>query len=209
MGTAKDRGKLRAFIAIQLPDTIRELLKQRIDYLKAELAMPMRWVAPQSSHLTLKFLGDIPEEQVPHIVGALERASIGSAPLTLKIGRLGCFPNPRRARVLWVGIEGETEALIALQARIEDAIHALGFGREDRPFAPHLTLARTKGTGSNLMGKKSLEELLAGRTEDDQVFIARGLSLMKSTLTPRGSVYTRLAFVPLGDNGKEKGSADP
>ena len=203
MGTAKDRDQVRAFIAIELPATVRQFLGREIQRLRAALPTSMRWVRPDSVHLTLKFLGNVPQEQVPAIVDALRTACRYAQPIELSTGPIGCFPNPRRARVLWIGIEGELDALRALQEKVDDAMQALGFAREERSFVAHLTLARAKSGGAEV---EMLEELIAEGPRQGETFTAAGLNLMRSILTPQGAVYTRLALLHLGERDDE--SAD-
>ncbi len=196
-----DEEQVRAFIAIELPSQIQELLGRHIQRLRAALSGPVRWVDPHSVHLTLKFLGNVPEALAPAIGDALGRACGGTGTLELRIGALGCFPNPRRARVLWLEVEGDREMLVPLQARIDEEMEALGFAREGRTFVPHLTLARVRGGDGRGRGggieARTLEELIAQWPSERHGFTARGVSLMRSILRPEGAVYQRLAFAGL------------
>ncbi|MEE9198911.1 MAG: RNA 2',3'-cyclic phosphodiesterase, partial [Dehalococcoidia bacterium] len=171
MKTVRERGPVRAFIAIELPTPVKRLLGREIDRLRAALPASMRWVRPDSVHLTLKFLGAIPQEQVPAIVDSLRTACREVGPIRLRTGLLGCFPNLRHPRVLWMGVGGDTEALVALQGRVDSAVEPLGFAREGRPFVPHLTLARAKGRGAG-PGQGVPEELLVGQPREEEAFVA-------------------------------------
>jgi 2'-5' RNA ligase len=93
-------------------------------------------------HLTLKFLGNVPAEQIASICQALEHAARDMAPFTVGAQSLGCFPNTSRPRILWMGLDDPQQALSSLQQQVEAALQALGFAPETRPFRPHLTLAR-------------------------------------------------------------------
>ena len=208
MSRGVDRGPVRAFIAIELPSQVQQLLGRHITSLKARLPVPMRWLCPQAIHLTLKFLGDIHQGQVSETMRALRVVSRGIAPFQLRTGPLGCFPNTRRPQVLWVWLTGELETLGTLQQRLEDAMVYLGFAKEDRPFVPHLTLARAKGMRPRL-GRMLLEEVLAEGHRKEETFNVEGLSLMKSTPTSKGAVHRRLDLVMLGNYGRDIGMASP
>ena len=114
-------------------------------------------------------------------------------PFSLSIGGAGVFPDPRRPRVLWLGMNGDVERLLAFQKGLDQSLQEIGFPREERPFRPHLTLGRIK-TPRGLIGlARALEkgeEYTAGR------FVASGLSLLQSELTPRGAIYTQLKWFP-------------
>ena len=196
-----DEEQVRAFIAIELPSHIQDLLGQHIQRLRAALSGPVRWMDPHSVHLTLKFLDNVPGSLVPAIGDALERACRGTGTLELRIGALGCFPNPRRARVLWLSVEDDGEMLVALQERIDEGMDALGFIREGRAFVPHLTLARVRGVG---IEPGTLEELIARWPSERPGFTATGVSLMRSILRPEGAVHQRLSFAGLKDRESQE-----
>lgn len=189
---------LRAFIAIELPDWLRDRLAQLQDELEVE-GPPgvMRWVRPEGIHLTLKFLGEVPTAQLPDIQAGLARAAATVAPFTFRAEDLGCFPDTRRPNNVWVGVHEPTGALQRLQQAIEAQIGPLGYPPESRPFRPHLTLGRASRHArpadlrqfGELIARKPLPPL--GTVE------VNGVSLMKSDLRPDGALYTRLAYVPL------------
>ena len=153
----------------------------------------IRWVRPEGIHLTLKFFGDISGGDVANIATVVEKAAEEERPFSLAIGGAGVFPDPHRPRVLWLGMNGDVERLLAFQKGLEQALLQIGFPREQRPFRPHLTLGRIK-TSRGLIGLAGAlekgEEYTAGR------FVASGLSLIQSELTPRGAVYTKLKWFP-------------
>ena len=200
---------VRAFIAIKLSDD----LKRQIEGVQADLDRQVSrqgksgrigrigkigWVRPEGIHLTLKFLGEIPETQIEAVGAVVRRAASAADPFALEARGLGAFPNPRAPRVLWLGLHGEPgamDALQRLQAAVEAGVAGLGFPREDRAFTPHLTLARVRDRGA----AEPLEQVLAGGR--DRVvggFRAGALALIKSELRPSGAVYTTLVEVPLG-----------
>ena len=180
-------------MALCLPADIIDHMSGLQTALKAR-GLRLRWVKPQSVHLTLKFLGEIPLEAVAEIGRALHRASQETVPLALTVQGMGVFPGIRRARVLWVGLGGQVEALQSLYSRIEDELADLGLAREKRGFKAHLTLARMKGPVPS-------RELLAAMEEtgnyEPRPFLARRLTLYKSDLRPQGAVYSPMVEIDL------------
>lgn len=126
----------RLFIAIDLPDDV----KAELGRLRVELP-GVRWVPPSQLHLTLAFLGDVPGERLAGLTGRL--AAIKASSFRLRLGGLGCFPHRRNPRVLWVGVEPEP-LLVSLAQRVRDGLAECGIALEERPFAPHITLARIR-----------------------------------------------------------------
>ena len=104
----------------------------------------MRWVRPAGIHLTLRFLGDAPAEQVAAVRAGLDQVAVQCAPFELHLKSLGCFPNLRRPRVIWVGLEDPEERLRELQRAVEEQVRSLGWELEERTFRPYLTLGRVR-----------------------------------------------------------------
>jgi len=190
--------QIRTFIAIKLDETINAALADLQRQLKAKAPQgSVRWVRPEGIHLTLKFLGDVPVNRIEEIKQALIQACVGFPAFSFSVGGLGCFPNPRRPRVVWVGVQEESGTLAGLQKAIEDGMEKLGFAPEGRRFHAHLTLGRTQRRASSgdarrlgqLVSETDIGEL--GQME------VRAVSLMKSDLKPTGAVYTRLAAARL------------
>ncbi|RPI27520.1 MAG: RNA 2',3'-cyclic phosphodiesterase [Acidobacteria bacterium] len=192
---------IRSFIAVSLPGEVRGRLEQYGKELK-QLGLDGSFPKSESFHLTLKFLGNIPEQKVDEIGDALERAVAGVAPLQVSVRGLGVFPGASNPRVVWIGFE-HSELLKALQERVDRATEAIGFPGEDRPFRPHLTLARLKSK-ANL---KALQEYLkesgagaaAGAVPVEEVI------LFRSDLRPDGARYTRLRSVRLQGEPEHEG----
>jgi 2'-5' RNA ligase len=136
--------KIRSFIAISLPADIRRELARIETELRKGAGAPVKWVETANLHLTLKFLGDIEFENIPAILDAMYKAAGTTGPLNMELNGLGVFPSPRRVRIVWVGLGGETEKLAALQQRLEISLEPLGFARESRDFQPHLTIGRVR-----------------------------------------------------------------
>jgi len=189
--------RLRAFVAIELPEEIRAYLSNLEDRLKSGKPSFVRWVDPEGIHLTLKFLGNVASERLPQITGALGEAVQGFPPFRLRVSGLGLFPGKERPRVVWVGLEGDVEKLTTLQRRIEHTFLPLGFPKEDRDFTPHLTLARLREGAPIGEARRFGGEVMEARFEASPYFAVDSISLMRSTLTPSGAIYSRIASYPL------------
>ncbi len=184
---------MRTFIAVPLPPACKLLLSQIQEKLRAFNA-EVRWVALDSIHLTLKFLGEIDPALLPELGRHLHEASAGAPPLRVAVGGLGGFPNLRNPRVLWCGVGGDTELLGELQKRVEEACRPLGFAPEERAFHPHLTLGRVQG-------KRNLQPLLDYikiAAQPESTFTAEAYNIYRSELRPRGAVYSVLETIVLG-----------
>ncbi len=188
---------VRCFLAINLSESV----KKRLQALQQELAKAgadVRWVRPEGIHLTLKFLGNIPEEKIEPIAKAAQEVVAKFRPFCLRVKGLGTFPSGRKPRVIWAGLEGDLKPLLQLQKELEDSLTKLGFEPESRSFVPHLTLGRVK---SNRRVEK-LRQLLAEQNnrvgEGWEEIRVETLILYKSTLKPSGAVYTPLKIIPFG-----------
>jgi len=133
---------VRCFVAIELSDELKREIAARTEALRKSGA-DAKWVRAGNLHLTLKFLGGVPEDKLPEIEAALTKAVSGHAGFTMKLKDVGVFPDRKRPRVVWVGIE-DSDALAAVQKGVEAAMADVGFKPEDRPFSPHLTIGRLK-----------------------------------------------------------------
>jgi RNA 2',3'-cyclic 3'-phosphodiesterase len=190
--------QIRSFIAIELPETAKEGLARLRKELERDDDGFVKWVAPNGIHLTLKFLGNITSKQVTAVTEAMTAGTQGISPFHLEISGLGVFPNPRQVRVFWVGIGGETDKLSRLQNNIDSALAGLGFAREERPFVPHLTLARVR-EGAAPMERRKFGELVSSTLFEDKYSVeVEAVSLIRSRLTPRGAIYTGLSMIRLG-----------
>ena len=180
--------KVRAFIAIELPDSIRSLLDQVQQELKS-LRLKARWVRAENIHLTLKFLGDIDAGDIDNIGGAMADTAADSAPLALKIGGIGFFPGIKRPRVIWVGLGGDIPNLLNLQRNLEDRLVPVGYAKEKRSFKAHLTLGRIRQAANPETIRRILKEYIE---LGDHQFMADRIILFKSVLKPSGAVYSPL-----------------
>jgi 2'-5' RNA ligase len=189
--------QLRCFVAIELEEAIHQEIHRTQTLLKsAPAGRHGRWVRPEGIHLTLKFLGDVPADQLDTIAQAIRVATAGVAPFRVSFGGLGCFPNTRFPRVIWIGVEDPEGTLLRLQKAVETNLSALGYPPERRAFHPHLTLARTRRVSK---GEQAALGKLVERTQVDRLgdMLVREISLMRSELRPSGAVYTQLAAAPL------------
>lgn len=184
--------QIRSFIAIELPQEIKVELARAQDMLRPQEHPGVKWVEPESIHLTLKFLGNISSGRVPQIEGAVREAARGVPAFHLEIGGLGVFPNTQRPRVAWVALRGEVEKLAGLQEGIDSALLPLGFPRESRPFTPHLTLARVRERASPQERRSFGELVMSTKFEARLPLEVSAISLMRSRLTPAGAIYSRI-----------------
>jgi 2'-5' RNA ligase len=190
--------QIRSFIAIELSEEAKKGLARLRKELERDEHKFVKWVDPGGIHLTLKFLGNIPSKRVTEITEAMKRAAQGISPFLLEISGLGAFPNLKQARVLWVGVGGELDKLSTLQQNIDSALAALGFPKEERPFVPHLTLARIRERTSAPEGS-GFGELVGSATFEDKYPVeVEAIKLMRSQLTPAGALYTCLSVAGLG-----------
>ncbi|HXP81088.1 MAG TPA: RNA 2',3'-cyclic phosphodiesterase [Verrucomicrobiae bacterium] len=188
---------MRLFVALDIPDDVRTAIHAIVAKLRPE-CRNARWVRIEGLHVTLKFIGETSAEKTEMIKTAL--ASIPArAPIPIEFRGLGFFPNERRPRVLWAGIEASTD-LAAFAEAVETAFAALGIAREERAFSPHLTLARfDTPRGLNAL-HAAIEK--AGPVEFG-VTTAKEFHLYQSVLKPGGAEYTRLATVSFAGRKSE------
>jgi RNA 2',3'-cyclic 3'-phosphodiesterase len=185
---------IRAFLAIELPDSLRSGLAQVQEELKRSRA-DVRWVAPGNIHLTLKFFGNVPDDEIETLAAAARQVAAESAPLQLQVTLAGAFPSLNAPRVVWLGLGGDLVPLTQLFYRLEKAYATLGHPPEGRAFNPHLTLGRVKSPAN----RERLARLLAKLPPLNwPPFEVKELILFQSVLSPQGSKYTALKVIPLG-----------
>jgi 2'-5' RNA ligase len=181
---------IRAFIAIELSPEIRTKLEAISHLLKNNLKdVPVRWVQPGNIHLTLKFLGDVSVANLEVLKQALDTEVSTHAAFDISIGEVGAFPNARRARVIWIGVEAPTD-LKNIQHGINVQMERLGYEREARRFSPHLTLGRIARNANSTHLRKigaALESIKVGFLGAVRV---QSVYLFKSDLQPAGAIYT-------------------
>lgn len=181
---------MRLFVALDLSEEVRARLEELLRRLSGWEA-DVRWVRPAGMHLTLKFLGEVPAEKLQPIRDALAQAN-SPEPVRLAFRGLGYFPNEKRPRVIWTGVEASPN-LSPLAAQVESLLEPLGFPAEKRPYVPHLTLGRFKST----KGLERLRPIIAGLPEREFGELeANEFFLFQSRLSPQGAEYTKLASFP-------------
>ena len=191
---------MRTFIAIDITAAIRESIRALLAELK-QTERRIRWSRPESLHITLKFLGEVPPPKIADVKACL--TSIRTpAPFSISVHGSGFFPGERSPHVIWLGVDGGKD-LAALASLIEQALEPRGFSREKRPFSAHLTLGRIDGAANidavrELLRRK--EPLALGS------FAANEYFLYESTPACGGSVYTKLARFEMAAGGSPAGS---
>jgi 2'-5' RNA ligase len=188
--TPEKASPVRLFLAIEIPGEIRDALVAFVNQLK-KIAPKAKWVRRENLHVTLKFLGSTDAEKLEQIETVL-RGIRSAEPVALEFRGLGFFPNEKRARVFWAGMESSAN-LRPLAGDIDRAVHQLGFPLEERPFTPHLTLARfdPPGLPPNLGA--------AVRQHSSRHFGSLStleFRLIESELKPTGAEYTTLQSFP-------------
>jgi 2'-5' RNA ligase len=178
---------VRLFVALNLPETVRRPLWEAIGPLRERAPrLPVKWVRPENVHLSLKFLGEVPDTRESDIGAALTRAVQGARSIPIHIEGFGVFPDYRRPHVIWAGVTPEP-ALELLQHAVEQAFTPLGCAAEARAFRPHVTLGRASRE-SKPADFRGLEEALGGIAFTATTLVG-DVDLMQSTLGPGGSVY--------------------
>ena len=197
---------IRAFVAIELPEVIRQKLddiEKQVQAQAGEAARKaVRWVHAANMHLTLKFLGEVSTANLQVLARMLRSEAQRQPAFDILLGGLGAFPNVRRPRVIWVGAEAPA-GMLALQRAIEAETRTLGYPAEERPFSPHLTLGRISQNArpeevaqvARALGEVQVGEV--GRVRVDAVH------LFRSDLHPSGAVYTSLYRFQLADNSRQ------
>ncbi|MEI8172637.1 MAG: RNA 2',3'-cyclic phosphodiesterase [Deltaproteobacteria bacterium] len=188
-----DEKSIRSFLAIDVPPEVLSDISGIQAGLRKTLQGAIRWVRPEGMHLTLKFFGDVSENDIAVISRIMEEHVNGIGPFSLHVQNLGVFPDINRPRVLWLGVSGDVEVLGNFQKSMDQKLQVGGFAEGKGTFRPHLTLARIKEP-RGLIGLAKIIENRDNYTAGH--FNAGGLNLYRSQLTPRGAAYTKLAYFP-------------
>jgi 2'-5' RNA ligase len=182
---------LRAFIAIEMPDPVVDIVRRSQQALQRG-GIHLRWVRPENVHLTLRFLGDIPTDAIDGIRTALEDLADKMPSFSLRVKGAGAFPGVSRPRAVWLGLDGQTHMLMELHQRLSSLLSRQGIPEEKRPFRGHLTIGRAKGRMDTERLKRQLGEMKGIETP---TFTVDRISLIRSELGPGGAVYTPLVQV--------------
>jgi len=189
-------GRLRLFVACELPGDVRETIGGVIARLREKSGSAVRWVRPEGVHITLKFLGEVPERRLPAIKMALQEAVVRHQPFTLEFSNIGMFGGREGLRIMWAGIAGDVLRLEALVRDVNTALSVVGFQPEKRPFRPHLTLGRVR---DEIPTRHRAEiEVAVGRQDvPDCSWRTTEVSLMRSRLVRGGARYDVMGTFPL------------
>ncbi len=188
---------MRCFISINLGDSLKREIGSATGALR-QGNWDVKWVSVENLHITLKFLGEVPEKLTEVIQQRLIGTSGRHIPFDLKLRSIGVFPDRKRPRVVWIDIVSPEE-LAKLQQAIEETLETLGFTREDRAFSPHLTIGRVRslrGRDFLLKAMEALKDIDFGNISVDRIY------LMKSDLKPAGAQYSVIAEFPLTKEGQ-------
>lgn len=188
----------RIFIAVELDPALHQAVVDTQTRLEAAGAK-VRWIRPGNLHFTLRFLGEITPAQVALARVATREAVNGIAPFTISLRSLGAFPSFQRPQVVWIGVEEGAQDLQALADRVQARLLHHRFPPEDRPFRPHLTLARIRDS-------RQWGDIVRALTQHRDVVVGtqqvHAVTVMESHLTPQGPVYARVEEVSLLDHEK-------
>ena len=183
---------VRVFVSVGLSAAAREVLVDAVERIRVEIPDGVQWARPDGMHLTLKFLGNISSANVPPLLECVRELAGANRGFGLKLTGLGMFPNRRKPRVLWAGVGGELDALSSLQQAAEDAINALGYPPEQRPFRPHITLGRPRRSVSDAQLAR-IGAVASGLAPPNPVdWQVDSMDVMRSELHPSGAHYTVL-----------------
>jgi RNA 2',3'-cyclic 3'-phosphodiesterase len=182
---------MRAFIAIDLPQEIKECLGRIEERLKKSGA-DVKWVAAANIHLTLKFLGEIDEQTKQSLIQAIEDTTKGTNLFSIRLSSAGAFPNTKFPRVIWIGIDNGSAKITEIAAGLEEKIEKIGIPKETRGFTCHITLGRVK-SGLNRLKLAEEIETINGQLNEKPLELEVGkITLFKSTLSPNGPAYEPL-----------------
>ena len=181
---------MRTFIAIELPNEIKNSLSRLQEELKASQA-DVKWVKPENIHLTLKFLGEIDDKKLEKITKIIFDIAKEKNKFQIRISSLGTFPKIDFPRVIWVGVDIGDKETKGIAEELEEKIAKIGIPKEDRPFSSHITIGRTRSS----LNRENLVRDLKNKAElsgEKLEFYATSITLFQSTLTPHGPIYEAL-----------------
>ncbi len=186
--------RLRTFIAVDAGKSIRDRCVALQETL-ARAGTDVKWVEPDNLHVTLLFLGEVEDRETPALCQAVADCCAGRDAFSMSVETVGCFPNPRRPRVVWVGVGTGSAELIALHDALEPPLLDLGcYRRENRAYTPHITLGRVKGERSTTALATALARQAQWHGGETNV---REIHVLSSELTPQGPIYTVLSRAKL------------
>ena len=186
----------RLYVACELPEEVRRTMGGLVESLRAQSDGAVRWVNPQSMHVSLKFLGDVPERQIPAVKMALQEAVVRHSAFFLELSNIGSFGGREGIRLMWAAVAGDVLRLEALARDVNRALAVVGFQPETRPFRPHLTLGRVR---NDVPTRQRAEiEVAVGKTKIPVCeWRTAEISLIRSRLQPDGPRHDIVATFPL------------
>lgn len=187
---------MRLFVAIELEPQVRRALSKVQDSLRRSVR-DVKWVDPELMHLTVKFLGDVPDGDVPRVTRAVERAAGRSEAFEMAVGGTGCFPPRGNVRVVWAGVSEPSGLLKACVQAAEEELAQEGFPPEQRGFSAHITLGRIKFDKS----RGAARDAVTAATLQEKTQSVGELVLMSSVLSRQGPTYTPVARTRLAGSG--------
>ena len=183
---------MRTFIAVELKEELKKKIEEVQTPLK-KLGADVSWVKPGNVHATLKFLGEVPEDKIERVFEGTKKALEGIKGFKLSLKDLGCFPNMKRPRVVWIGVEKGKEELALMAKKIEQEMENIGYPKENREFSPHLTIGRVKSP-KNI--ERLAEQIKTTNFQTEEIEI-KEVVVMRSQLNPAGAIYTPLKKIAL------------
>ena len=197
MADAPRHAAQRLFVAVTLPRPLQPVLAQVQSQLRRQMPSgAVKWSPAEQLHLTLRFLGDVPADCVPAVAGAVVGAASSHRPFEVAVGDLGAFPDVRRPRVIWIGLNSPSRVLMDLQASVAAATAPWG-KRDDKPFQGHLTLGRVREQPPSSLRQIS-RVLAAAEVGRLGAWRVESVELFRSELRPEGALHTRLTSAALG-----------
>jgi 2'-5' RNA ligase len=190
---------VRLFVAIELDHPIKRALLHVADSLK-DFRRTVRWASEHQMHLTLKFLGEVPDDKVPAVTDACARIAAECEPFEFVLNRAGCFPPEGRVRIVWGGSSVMPEELDHCVHRCEEVFEEIGFSKENRPFTPHVTIGRVKVDDTRGRLRHAVNDLRITRVAEH----VDSMTLFQSILSPAGARYVVAGSFPFG-----QGKTDP
>ncbi|NTV58144.1 MAG: RNA 2',3'-cyclic phosphodiesterase [Deltaproteobacteria bacterium] len=192
--------EIRSFLAFELPEDIKTIVT-RVSGEARKSSLDVRWVRPEFIHLTVVFLGGVQSEQIPSMGESLGAVCVNHGSFSISLKPMGCFPNSRNPRVIWLGLVGDLERMSRFRDDLQAALSPFGIKEEERAFRPHLTLGRFKKPAKR---PTELEQMLAKYGElSSPVCTLDELVLFRSDLKPGGAVYTKMLSWPLSSGSSQ------
>jgi len=186
--------KIRSFLAFELPREIKGIV-ERVSGEVRTSPLKASWIRSENIHLTVVFLGNVESDETKALADAVNRVCTGYRPFRISLGPMGCFPNSRSPRVLWLGLGGDLEKMSRFRDDLQRGLASFGLKEEERAFRPHLTLGRFRKPPRMTA---QLDHLISSyRDLESPVCSLEELILFKSDLKPGGAVYTKLQHFPL------------